>query len=319
DHTSLYPLRPARLPSEGAETRPGAWLSSLAFESGFRVWLSSGGRYYTARMLGRVLVVAGSDSGGGAGIQADIKTITMLGAYAATAVTALTVQNTRGVLDVMPVPPAFVSAQMDAVLSDIGADCIKTGMLGSAEVIDAVVRSIERRGRNTPVVVDPVMVAKGGAALLASDAVSAVKLRLVPLAAVVTPNVPEAEALTGLRITNVEEMGHAADLLLAMGASAVLMKGGHLEGSQVVDILRTADGEQTVLQADRIDSRNTHGTGCTLASALAAGIADGLRLSDAAIRAHDYVQRAIMLAPGLGTGHGPLHHGHPLETPRREA
>ncbi len=270
-------------------------------------------------MLGRVLVVAGSDSGGGAGIQADIKTITVLGAYAATALTALTVQNTRGVQDVMPVAPGFVAAQMDAVLADIGADAIKTGMLGSAEVIDAVVRCIEKRGRSIPVVVDPVMVAKGGAALLAADAISAVKLRLVPLAAVLTPNVPEAEALTGLTIKSTQDMGHAADLLLAMGASAVLMKGGHLEGEQVVDMLRTADGEQALFEAPRIESRNTHGTGCTLASAVAAGIADGLRLTDAVTRAHDYVQRAIALAPGLGRGHGPLHHGHVLEVPWREA
>ncbi|MEZ4225646.1 MAG: bifunctional hydroxymethylpyrimidine kinase/phosphomethylpyrimidine kinase [Polyangiaceae bacterium] len=270
-------------------------------------------------MLGRVLIVAGSDSGGGAGLQADVKTITMLGAYAATAVTALTVQNTHGVKDVMPVPPAFVAAQMAAVLDDIGADAIKLGMLGSAEVIDAVVRCLERKARSIPVVVDPVMVAKGGAPLLAADAVSAVKLRLVPLAAVITPNVPEAEALTGLSIRSVDDLGRAADHLLALGAGAVLMKGGHLEGEQVVDILRTADGEQVVLEAERANTRHTHGTGCTLASAVAAGIADGLRLADAVVRAHDYVQNAIRRAPGLGGGHGPLHHGHPLDVPRREA
>ncbi len=270
-------------------------------------------------MSGRVLIVAGSDSGGGAGIQADLKTVTMLGGYAATAITALTAQNTLGVHGVVPVDPAFIALQMEVVLSDIGADCIKTGMLHSADVIESVVRTLERRGRGIPVVVDPVMVAKGGAELLRPDAQSALRLRLVPLSSIVTPNAPEAEVLTGVKIGSVDDMGRAADLLLAMGASAVLIKGGHLPGDIVVDLLRTADGEQTLYESPRLVTRHTHGTGCTLASGIAQGIAEGLRLSDAVARARDYVERAIATAPGLGHGHGPLHHGHPLETPRREA
>jgi len=260
---------------------------------------------------GRVLIVAGSDSGGGAGIQADIKSITALGAYAATAVTALTAQNTRGVFGVVPVDPRFVAQQMELVLSDIGADAVKTGMLHSADVIEAVVQTLERHARGVPVIVDPVMVAKGGAPLLSNEANSALRLRLVPRAALLTPNAPEAEALTGLSVRGPEDLGPAADALLAMGAGAVLLKGGHLEGDTVVDLLRTADGVERRFESPRIDSRNTHGTGCTLASAIAAGIADGLRLEDAVARARAYVIRAIETAPGLGKGHGPLNHWHP--------
>jgi len=266
----------------------------------------------TVAMEGRVLIVAGSDSGGGAGIQADIKTVTMLGAYAATAVTALTAQNTTGVHGVMPVPPAFIAKQMQVVLDDIGADCIKTGMLHSAEVIEEVVRSCERHARGVPLVVDPVMVAKGGASLLEVDAQSALKLRLVRIAALVTPNIPEAEALTGLKVEGLEDMKRAADVLLTLGAGAVLVKGGHLEGEILFDLLRTADGAEEVFESTRLQSRHTHGTGCTLASAIAAGVAQGLRLVDAVSRARDYVREAIRRAPGLGHGHGPLNHAHPL-------
>ena len=264
-------------------------------------------------MQGRVLIVAGSDSGGGAGIQADIKTITALGAYAATAITALTAQSTRGVHDIMPVPPSFIARQMEVVLDDIGADCIKTGMLHSAEVIEAVVRTCERHARGVPLVVDPVMVAKGGAALLQPEAVSALKLRLLPLAALVTPNAPEAEALTGQPVRGIDDLSAAADGLLALGAGAALVKGGHLPGDTVTDLLRTADGGELWLESPRIETTSTHGTGCTLASAVAAGVAQGLRLSDAVSRATDYVQQAIRTAPQLGGGHGPLNHAHPLE------
>lgn len=263
--------------------------------------------------MGRVLIVAGSDSGGGAGIQADLKTVTALGGYAATAITALTAQNTRGVHGVLAVDPAFVAQQMEVVLSDIGADCIKTGMLGSAAVIEAVVRTLERRARGVPVIVDPVMVAKGGAPLLAPEAKSALALRLLPCAALVTPNAPEAAALTGLPIESPDDMGRAADALLALGASAVLVKGGHLPGDTVVDLLRTADGLERRFEGERLVSRNTHGTGCTLASAIAAGVAEGLRLEDAVERARDYVREAIRTAPGFGAGHGPLNHGHPCQ------
>lgn len=260
----------------------------------------------------RVLVVAGSDSGGGAGIQADIKTITMLGGFAMTAVTALTAQNTLGVEAVLEIDPRFVAQQMNVVLSDIGADAIKTGMLGSARVVDAVARVCEGSAAGVPLIVDPVMVAKGGARLLDQSAHDMLVLRLLPLASLVTPNVPEAEVLTGLSIKTPRDLERAADALLALGPSAVLMKGGHLEGDTVVDLLRTADGEEQRFEGPRIISRSTHGTGCTLASGIAAGVAEGLTLKSAVARARDYVVKAIELAPGLGRGHGPLEFAHPL-------
>lgn len=261
-------------------------------------------------MEGRVLVVAGSDSGGGAGIQADIKTITALGCYAATAITALTAQNTLGVFGVLPIDPDFIAQQMDVVLTDIGADAIKTGMLHSADVIEVVVRVLEKRAQSVPLIVDPVMIAKGGAPLLDPTALFALKRRLIPRAALVTPNTPEASAITGLSVESPEDMAAAADSILAMGAGAVLIKGAHLPGDEIVDLLRTADGEELVFRQSRIDSRSTHGTGCTLASAIAAGIAEGLTLRDSVNRAEDYVRRAILAAPGFGSGHGPLDHAY---------
>ena len=260
----------------------------------------------------RILVVAGSDSGGGAGIQADIKTITMLGGFAMTAVTALTAQNTLGVQDVLPIDPLFVALQMKSVLTDIGADAIKTGMLGSARVVEAVANVCESLAFGVPLIVDPVMVAKGGARLLDKGAHDALVLRLLPLASLVTPNVPEAEILTGMTIKTPRDLERAADVLLGLGPSAVLMKGGHLEGDTVVDVLRTADGAEHRFEGPRIVSRSTHGTGCTLASGIAAGIAEGLTLQGAVQRARDYVVQAIRLAPGLGKGHGPLEFAHPL-------
>lgn len=260
----------------------------------------------------RVLVVAGSDSGGGAGIQADIKAITMLGGFATTAITALTAQNTLGVQDVLPIDPMFVAAQMKSVLTDIGADAIKTGMLGSARVVEVVARTCESLGSGIPLIVDPVMVAKGGASLLDQSAIDMMVLRLFPFASLVTPNVPEAEKLTGLRIRTADDLGRAADALLALGPSAVLMKGGHLEGDTVVDLLRTADGAEHRFEGPRIVTRSTHGTGCTLASGIAAGVAEGLTLQGAVARARKYVVAAIEQAPGLGSGHGPLEFAHPL-------
>lgn len=261
------------------------------------------------QFLGRVLIIAGSDSGGGAGIQADIKTVTMLGGYAATAITAVTVQNTLGVTGVHPIPLGVIEAQARAVLDDIGADAIKTGMLGDAATVALVADLLEAAG--VPAVVDPVMVAKSGASLLATEAVTAVRERLVPCAALLTPNAPEAEALTGLTVATTDDLRRAGEALLAMGARAVLMKGGHVAGERVVDVLMTPDGE-TVFEGERIDSRHTHGTGCTLASACAAGIARGLSLSAAVAQAWDYVHEAMLQAPGLGAGHGPLGHGWPL-------
>jgi hydroxymethylpyrimidine/phosphomethylpyrimidine kinase len=262
-------------------------------------------------MKGRVLIAAGSDSGGGAGIQADIKTVTALGGYAATAVTALTAQSTEGVFGVVPVDPAFIRQQMELVLGDIGADCVKTGMLHNAAVIEAVVDVLDRLAPAIPLVADPVMVAKGGAALLQEEAVAAVLRRLVPRATLVTPNIPEAEALTGLAITDLEGMKRAAERLVAMGARAALVKGGHLPGSRLRDVLLSAEGLH-VLEGERIETRHTHGTGCTLASAIATGLAQGLTLRPAVERARAYLVEAIRTAPGYGRGHGPLNHGHTI-------
>lgn len=254
----------------------------------------------------RVLIIAGSDSSGGAGIQADIKTVTCLGGYAMTAITALTVQNTLGVSDVMAVPPDFIRAQAAACLDDIGADAIKTGMLGDVLTLEAVSEVVRAAGIFT--VVDPVMVAKGGHPLLADRAVDALKALMVPLADLLTPNTPEAEALTGLKITNEDDMRRAADALLDMGARAVLMKGGHLDtGPDVVDLLVTRKATHR-FAAPRIDSRHTHGTGCTLASACAALMREGRPLEEAVGLAKDYIGGAIVMAPGLGEGHGPLRH-----------
>ena len=262
-------------------------------------------------MKGRVLIVAGSDSGGGAGIQADIKAVTMLDAFAATAITALTAQNTEGVHGVLPIDPAFIRQQMEVVLDDIGADAVKTGMLHDAAVIETVASVLAERAPETPLVLDPVMVAKGGAPLIQIEAIGALKTRLVPRAAVLTPNLPEAEILVGGTIGDVAAMHEAARALLALGCGAVLLKGGHLDGDTVHDVLATAAG-LTEWTSPRIASRHTHGTGCTLASAIAAGLAQGMETAAAVERARAYVQRAIASAPGIGRGHGPLDHAHPL-------
>jgi len=261
-------------------------------------------------MQGRVLIIAGSDSGGGAGIQADIKAVTALGGYAATAVTAITVQNTLGVTGVHPIPLDILAAQARAVLSDIGADVIKTGMLGSRDTVETVAYLLDEAG--VPAVIDPVMVAKGGAALLDDSALGAVRRLMIPRAALLTPNAPEAEVLTGLPCRTTDDLRRAGEALLSLGARAVLMKGGHIEGDRLVDILMTPAGE-TRFENPRIETRHTHGTGCTLASACAAGIAQGMSLEAAVGRAIDYVAKAIVSAPGLGQGHGPIDHGWPLK------
>jgi hydroxymethylpyrimidine/phosphomethylpyrimidine kinase len=263
---------------------------------------------------GRVLIIAGSDSGGGAGVQADLKTVTALGGYAATAITAITVQNTLGVSAVHPVDPSVVEAQARAVLDDIGADIVKTGMLGDAEMVRTVARFLTDAA--VPAVVDPVMTAKGGAQLLDGVALAMVRELLVPRTALLTPNAPEAEALTGMVVETTDDLRRAGEELLTMGAGAVLLKGGHIEGrdgkeGRVTDILMTPYGE-TVFEGQRIETRHTHGTGCTLASACAVGLAQGMSLEAAAARAWDYVHQAILQAPGLGAGHGPLDHGWPL-------
>jgi len=252
-----------------------------------------------------VLIVAGSDSGGGAGVQGDVKAVTALGGYAATAITAVTVQNSLGVQAVHPLPPALVAAQARAVLDDLGADVVKTGMLGSREVVELVAELIA--GSGLPSVVDPVMVAKGGALLLDPDAVEAVRARLIPLSALLTPNAPEAAALTGLVVQTIDDLRRAGERLLTMGAAAVLMKGGHVPGPLVVDLLMTPGGE-TRFDSSRIETHHTHGTGCTLASACAALLAQGRPLETAVEQARAYVQGAIRHAPGFGAGHGPLDH-----------
>ncbi len=257
-------------------------------------------------MRGRVLVIAGSDSGGGAGIQADIKTISALGGYAATAITALTAQDTFGVHGVHPVPPVFVAAQIRAVLDDIGADAIKTGMLGEAATVAAVAEMLAAHA-GIPLVVDPVMVAKGGASLLADAALGVLREKLIPLATLLTPNVPEAEALLGEHIGDEDALAHAAAKLRGLGARAVLLKGGHLDGADVVDVLATESGVEE-FRSPRIATRHTHGTGCTLASAVATGLAQGMSMPDAVVRARAYVHAAILAAPGFGGGHGPLNH-----------
>jgi hydroxymethylpyrimidine/phosphomethylpyrimidine kinase len=262
-------------------------------------------------MKGRVLIVAGSDSGGGAGIQADLKTVTMLDAFAATAITALTAQNTEGVYGVLPIDPAFIRRQMEVVLADIGADAIKTGMLHDDGVIETVAAVLAEMAPQTPLVLDPVMVAKGGAPLIEAGAIDALKRLLVPRAAVLTPNLPEAEILLAGAIADVAAMREAARALLALGCSAVLLKGGHLAGDTVHDVLATATGLRE-WTSPRIDSRHTHGTGCTLASAIAAGLAQGMPVEAAVERARDYVRGAIATAPGFGRGHGPLDHAHVL-------
>ena len=270
-------------------------------------------------MIPRVLVIAGSDSGGGAGIQADLKTVTMLGGYASTAITALTAQNTLGVFGVSGVEPSFVRDQIRVVLEDIGADAIKTGMLHSRDIVRVVAAELESRATGIPVIVDPVMVAKGGGALLERSAQTALIERLFPLAALITPNVPEAEALTGLHAEDPDDLPRLAERLLALGPAAVLVKGGHLEGETVVDWLLTVDGLAHRFEGPRVRTRSSHGTGCTLASAIAAGVAEGYTLVSAIERARDYVVRALKSAPGLGQGHGPLNHGWPLAEPAEPA
>ena len=265
-----------------------------------------------------MLIIAGSDSGGGAGIQADIKTVTALNGFAATALTALTAQNTLGVHAVHPVPLDFIARQIEVVLTDIGADVVKTGMLGDSAVIETVCEALDRFAVGVPVVVDPVMVAKGGHPLLAAEAVDALRRRLLPRAAVITPNLPEAEALSGMTIASVADMRLAAAALLALGVPAVLLKGGHLPGDELFDVLATPDGIE-VFSAPRIQTRHTHGTGCSTASAVAAGLAQGMSLRDSVLRARAYVRAAIASAPGLGAGHGPLDHAVTVDVGRLAA
>ncbi|NUO49291.1 MAG: bifunctional hydroxymethylpyrimidine kinase/phosphomethylpyrimidine kinase [Polyangiaceae bacterium] len=233
-----------------------------------------------------------------------------------TAITALTAQNSRGVFGVLQIEPSFVEQQMSVVLEDLGADVIKTGMLHDAAIVQAVARRIRSAEPRPKLVVDPVMVAKGGATLLKDAARDALVNELFPFADVVTPNAPEAAALTSIPVESVADLTKAGARILAMGARAAYMKGGHLPGDEVVDVIVRNDGPEIVLRGPRIETRSTHGTGCTLASALAASLAQGMDLEAAARRAREYVAKAIEGAPGLGSGHGPLDHGWPLKEAR---
>ncbi len=244
-------------------------------------------------MIPRILVIAGSDSGGGAGIQADLKTIAMLGGHGMTAITAITAQNTLGVSAVELVHPDMVIAQMEAVIGDIGIDAIKIGMIGSAETAHAVADRLASL-QGMPIVFDPVMVATSGSVLAAQDTIAAFD-RLMALATLVTPNLPEIAALGG-----------DAGALAKRTGAAVLVKGGHGEDDRIIDRLIRPDGTQTSWEDERIHTPHNHGTGCTLASAIATGLGTGMALADAITRARAYVRRALLAAPGLGAGHGPM-------------
>ena len=257
-----------------------------------------------------VLTIAGSDSGGGAGIQADIKAISAMGCFASSAITAITAQNTLGVDAVHPVPLDILAAQIDAVLSDIGTDAIKIGMLHSAEVVSLVADKIEQYGI-TNVVLDPVMVSTSGHKLIEDNAIEIMKNRLIPLARVITPNIPEAEILSGCTITAQQEFPQIATLLSHNNRTSVLLKAGHLNGDTLTDYFYNAeDGSMTLLPSKRVDTRNTHGTGCTLSSALAAALARGESLTEAAISAKRYIEQAIITGAkyDIGHGHGPVNH-----------
>ena len=256
-------------------------------------------------MTPRLLVIAGSDSTSGAGLQADLKTAQHFQVYAQTAVTAVTVQDTMGVKCVHPVPPEIVKAQIEAALSDIGADMVKIGMLGNGAIAGAVADALKQA--RLPLVLDPVMMAKGGAPLLDGTAAQILKDRLLPMALLVTPNLPEAEALIGMVPRDEAQALAAARKFAALGAANVLFKGGHGEDDTVRDFL-VEKGVVTLFAAPRRHSRHTHGTGCTLATAIACGLARGQSLAEAVGEAHAYVQQAIRTAPGLGAGHGPLNH-----------
>ncbi len=262
---------------------------------------------HTRERVPVALTIAGSDSGGGAGVQADLKAFEANGVFGASVLTALTAQNTRAVEGVFPVPPLFVTAQLDAVASDVRIDAVKTGMLGGPDVVEAVAAGIRRWGLG-PVVVDPVMIAKSGDALLPAEAVDAVKRRLLPLATLATPNAHEAAVLAGFAVETLDDARRAAAVILALGPRAVLVKGGHLDGeADAVDVLLDEGGE-TLYRAPRLQTPHTHGTGCTYASAIAANLARGYELREAVGRAKRYLTEAIRHGFALGGGHGPTRH-----------
>lgn len=253
----------------------------------------------------KLLIIAGSDSGGGAGIQADIKTAQAFGVFSTTAITALTAQNTLGVQGVLTIEPKFIQAQITSVLSDIGADAIKTGMLASAEIVEIVANALAKN--KAPLIVDPVMVSTSGDKLLSHNAISYFQKKLFPLATLVTPNIPEAEILADMKIENEADMRIAAQKIMQFGCDAVLIKGGHMHGEKLVNILVNAT-ESWSFAYPRIHTKNTHGTGCTMASAIACEVAKGMELDLAVKIAGDYVHAAITNAPKIGNGFGPIMH-----------
>jgi hydroxymethylpyrimidine/phosphomethylpyrimidine kinase len=257
--------------------------------------------------LPRLLIIAGSDSSGGSGIQADIKTATALGVYAMTAITAVTAQDTSGIRCIYPIPPSIVREQIDCCLQDIGADAIKIGMLGSAKIAETVADVLECQAQGKPLVLDPVLASTSGTSLLDPAGIEILKSRLFPLATLVTPNLPELELLVPARDPN---------MILDMGASAVLLKGGHGEGESVTDFLITREGTEAY-KKPRLTTPSTHGTGCTLATAIACGLASGHSIHEAVAIARDFVQAAIESAPGFGRGRGPLDHMHSLQARSR--
>ena len=262
-----------------------------------------------------VLVIAGSDPSGGAGIQADLKTLTSLGVYGMTAITALTVQNTKGVSDIHEVPIDIVQKQIQACLSDINTNTIKIGMMHNAELIMGIYEALENenviKNQITKIILDPVMVAKGGHRLLKTDAIDALKLFIKKSYPILTPNIPEAEILTDIKIKNVSDMEKAGKLILKLGASNVIIKGGHLEEEEITDVLIDYKCSYKIKTIKTI-TNHTHGTGCTMSSALAAGIAKSFEIKDAFKMAHSYVNKAIASAPKFGNGHGPINHCHSI-------
>ena len=259
------------------------------------------------KQIRKALTIAGSDSGGGAGIQADLKTFAALGVYGTSALTAVTAQNTLGVTAIHVLTPKMVAAQIDAVIADIGAHALKTGMLANATIIETVAGRIQHH-RLSNLVVDPVMIAKSGDPLLRKSAITALRSSLIPLAAVVTPNIPEAEALTGIQLEGASEIEEAARRIVAMGAKTVVIKGGHRKGP-AIDLFY--DGKNfRELGAPRIRTRHTHGTGCTFSAAIAANLARGEKIERAVVLAKKYITSAIASAFSVGSGHGPVHHFH---------
>jgi hydroxymethylpyrimidine kinase/phosphomethylpyrimidine kinase len=259
------------------------------------------------KKFAKVLIIAGSDSGGGAGIQGDIKTVSALGGYSATAITSITAQNTVGVQAISDVPIDILGKQISSVLDDIGADIIKTGMLSSTQIIELVAGAVSKY--KIDLILDPVMISKTGAKLLQDSAIDALKNKLIPKALLVTPNIPEAEIIAGMKISNEAEMEVAAKKIIKeYKCHAVLIKGGHLPSSSLVDILVKEDGSVLKLRSKKIATSNTHGTGCAYASAIATLIAKGNSLEKSVKKAHIYINKAIKTAPEIGKGSGPINH-----------